>query len=188
MSTSTLDLPEVTLPLLATVQSRYRHYFDPNSGRAPFRNRRYEFGAGPLQMPLVRAFLHACGERQDPDYRYLFTLLGSELAANAIRHTRSGQHLGHYTLTCLRLRHGLRLTCQDQGINDPVPSTPEYPRHLAADPNGLDPEAKAGRGLAMIDALASDWGDNGLTQNRRVWFTLPYDLTGSPWNHPGGQA
>lgn len=178
-----MDLPEVTVPLLATVQSKHRHYFDPNSGRAPFRNRRYEFGAGPLQMPLVRAFLNACADRQDPDYRYLFTLLGSELASNAIRHTRSGERFGYYALICVRLRDGLRLTCKDQGIHTPEPSTPENPSYLTADPHGLDANAKAGRGLAMINALASDWGDNGLTQNRHVWFHLPYDLSDNPWNH-----
>jgi anti-sigma regulatory factor (Ser/Thr protein kinase) len=183
VSASTLDLPEVTVPLLATVQSKHRHYFDPNSGRAPFRSRRYEFGAGPLQMPLVRTFLRVCAERQDSDYQYLFTLLGSELASNAIRHTRSGERLGYYSLTCVRLRDGLRLTCKDQGADTPAPSNPENPRYLAADPNGLDPDLKAGRGLAMIDALASEWGDNGLTQNRQVWFHLPYDLTDVPWGH-----
>ncbi|GAA1459566.1 ATP-binding protein [Nocardiopsis exhalans] len=183
MSASTLDLPEVTVPLLATVQSKYRHYFDSNSGRAPFRNRRYEFGAGPLQMPLVRAFLNACAERQDPDYQDLFTLLGSELAANAIRHTRSGERFGYYTLTCMRLRDELRLLCKDQGVNTPTPSTPDNPRYLTADPNGLDANVNAGRGLAMINALASEWGDNGLTQNRQVWFHLPYDLSDNPWSY-----
>lgn len=181
MSVTTVDLPEVTVPLLATVQSKYRHYFDPNSGRAPFRNRRYEFGAGPPQMPLVRAFLTACAERQDADYRYLFTLLGSELAANAIRHTRSGERFGYYTLKCERLRDGLRLTCRDLGR--PVESfDPDDPRYLKADPRGLDAQVEAGRGLALIDALASEWGDNGIPFARKVWFTLPYDLADSPWN------
>ncbi|GHC73463.1 hypothetical protein GCM10007079_07450 [Nocardiopsis terrae] len=183
MNARTLELPEVTLPLLATVQSKHRHYFDPDSGRAPFRHRRYEFGAGPLQMPLVRAFLHTCAERQSPDYQYLFTLLGSELASNAIRHTRSGERFGHYSLTCERLRHGLRLTCQDQGTQPVGSFDADHPRHLSADPRGLDPDAEAGRGLAMIDALASEWGDNGVPITRKVWFTLAYDLTDNPWNH-----
>lgn len=182
MSAPTLDLPEVTLPLLATVQSKYRHYFDPHSGRAPFRNRRYEFGAGPLQMPLVRAFLHTCADRQSSDYRYLFTLLGSELTSNAIRHTRSGERFGYYTLTCQRLRSGLRLTCHDQGVNHHEPFDLDRPQHLAADPRGLDPDVTAGRGLAMINALASDWGDNGIPFNRKVWFSLPYDLTETSWS------
>ena len=170
------------MPLLATVQSKHRHYFDPNSGRAPFRNRRYEFGAGPLQMPLVRAFLQACAEGQSADYQFLFSLLGSELASNAIRHTRSGERFGYYTLTCERRRYGLRLTCQDQGNSTAETFDLDRPQYLAADPNGLDPDVKAGRGLAMINALASDWGDNGIPLTRKVWFTLPLDLIDSPWN------
>ncbi len=129
------------------------------------------------------AFLNACAERQDSAYRYLFTLLGSELASNAIRHSRSGERFGYYTLTCVRLRDGLRLTCNDQGVHTSEPSTPDNPHYLAADPNGLNPNIKAGRGLALINALASEWGDNGLSQNRQVWFRLPYDLSDNPWNH-----
>lgn len=174
-------LPEATLSLTELVPSKYRHYFDPASGRAPYRMRHYEFGSSPELMPLARAFLDTAVAHRGRDYRYLFTLLGSELASNAIRHSRSGQLLGHYTLTCVRHRDGIRLTCQDQGTDTPAPSTPDRPRHLRADPHGLDPSAEFGRGLAMVNALTSDWGDNGLTQSRQVWFHLPYDQTHTHW-------
>ncbi|MGW5878618.1 ATP-binding protein, partial [Nocardiopsis terrae] len=54
-------------------------------------------------------------------------------------------------------------------------------RYLTVDPGGLDPSAEAGRGLAMVDALATDWGDNGRPVFRNVWFYLAYDLKDSAW-------
>ncbi|WP_017589984.1 ATP-binding protein [Nocardiopsis ganjiahuensis] len=176
-------LPAVTLPLIETVPSRSRHYFDPDSGRAPYRVRHYEFASSVHLMPLVRAFLDTAAAHRGRDYRYLFTLLGNELAANALAHTRSGLPLGHYTLTCERRRDGLRLTCQDQGV--PGPFDPDRPQHLKVDSRGLNPEATSGRGLAMINALSASWGDNGLTRSRRVWFHLPYDQTRTLWNRLG---
>jgi hypothetical protein len=176
-------LPVVALPLIETVPSRLRHYFDPDSGRAPYRVRHYEFGSSVHLLPLVRAFLDTASAHRGRDYRYLFTLLGSELATNALAHTRSGQPLGHYTLNCERHRDGLRLTCQDQGTQ--APFDPDRPLHLRPDPRGLDPEATGGRGLALVEALASSWGDNGFTLNRKVWFHLPYAHTDTLWNRLG---
>ena len=134
-------------------------------------------------MPLVRAFLNTCAAEQDADFRYLFTLLGSELANNALNHSRSGERFGVYTLRCVRHRDGLHLTCRDQGANHPAVRGKTDDHHLRAAPDGLDPDAESGRGLALVDALATDWGDNGLTDHRQVWFFLAYDLTGTgnPW-------
>ncbi|MGQ4271662.1 ATP-binding protein [Nocardiopsis changdeensis] len=174
-------LPEVTLPLGELVPRRCRHYFNPHARRAHYKVRSYEFGSSPQLMPLVRAFLDASAAERDADYRYLFTLLGSELAANALTHSRSGRPFGTFTLRCERSRTGLRLTCTDQG--DPSGrTTPDGRRdHLTADPVGLDATAESGRGLALVDALATSWGDNGIADHRQVWFFLAYDLTGNPW-------
>ncbi|HJE59076.1 ATP-binding protein [Nocardiopsis sp. NPDC055551] len=176
---ATPRLPEVTLPLGELVPARYRHYFQPDPTRAAYRVRSYEFGSSPQWMPLVRAFLNTAAGHRDPDFRHLFTLLGSELASNALRHTRSGRPLGHYTLRCERRRTGLHLTCRDQG----TPGTSPTPHdHLRPAPHGLDSESDGGRGLALVDHLAPQWGDDGFVSRRRVWFFLPYDLTDSPWN------
>ncbi|MFL1382256.1 MULTISPECIES: hypothetical protein [unclassified Nocardiopsis] len=48
-------------------------------------------------------------------------------------------------------------------------------------PSGLDATAESGRGLALVDALATSWGDNGIADHRQVWFFLAYDLTDNPW-------
>lgn len=184
MPTTTMPLlPEVTLSLSELVPARCRHYFHPDSGRAAYRMRSYEFGSSPQWMPLVRAFLDAAASHRDIDYRYLFTLLGSELASNALRHTRSGRPLGRYTLRCERYREGLRLTCRDDG-NDTTAFEAGRRDHLRPAPLGLDCDADSGRGLALVEAVASDWGDNGFAASRQVWFFLPYDLSRSPWNNP----
>ncbi|WP_017604992.1 ATP-binding protein [Nocardiopsis alkaliphila] len=175
-------LPEVTVPLGELVPPRVRHYFTGRADRAPYRTRRYDFGGSAQYMPLVRAFLDTCAAERDRDYRYLFTLLGSELANNALEHSRSGEPFGVYTLTCQRHRDGLRLTCRDQGSKQEASVPPGRRSHLSAGPNGLDLAAESGRGLALVDALATSWGDNGIPDYRQVWFFLAYDLTGSRWN------
>ncbi|WP_160050519.1 ATP-binding protein [Nocardiopsis sp. FR4] len=175
-------LPEVTVPLGELVPPRCRHYFTGTTDRAPYRVRRYDFAGSVQYLPLVRAFLDTCAATREEDYRYLFTLLGSELASNALRHSKSGQPFGVYTLTCQRTRTGLRLTCRDQGARDGKTVDFGQRSHLRPNPNGLDLSAESGRGLAMIDALATDWGDNGIPDHRQVWFFLAYDLAGSRWN------
>jgi anti-sigma regulatory factor (Ser/Thr protein kinase) len=175
-------LPEVTVPLGELVPPRCRHYFTGRADRAHYRTRRYDFAGSAQYMPLVRAFLDTCAAERDRDYRYLFTLLGSELANNALRHSRSGQPFGVYTLTCQRIREGLSLTCRDQGSRNGKQAALGQRSHLTANPNGLDLSAESGRGLAMIDACATSWGDNGIRDYRKVWFFLAYDLTDSLWN------
>ncbi|WP_017591340.1 ATP-binding protein [Nocardiopsis potens] len=174
-------LPEVTLPLMDLVPPGQRHYFVDRPGPAHFKRRRYDFGCSRQLMPLVRAFLSTCAAEYGPDYRHLFTLLGSELANNALEHTASGLPGGTYTLLCHRRRDGLHLTCRDSGARDGRRASLREREHLRPDPVGLDPGSQGGRGLALIDALATSWGDNGLVFYRQVWFFLDRDLTGSAW-------
>ncbi|WP_460854975.1 hypothetical protein [Nocardiopsis coralliicola] len=35
---------------------------------------------------------------------------------------------------------------------------------------------------ALVDSLASEWGDNGRADFRNVWFALDFDLSGSAWS------
>ncbi|MFD6949159.1 histidine kinase [Nocardiopsis sp. TSRI0078] len=175
-------LPEVTVSLAELVPPRCRHYFSGRADRAHYRTRRYDFVGSAQYMPLVRAFLDTCAAERDDDYRYLFTLLGSELANNALNHSRSGRPFGVYTLTCQRTRTGLHLTCRDQGARDGKPGALDQRSHLRPSPGGLDLAAESGRGLAMIDAFATSWGDNGICDYRQVWFFLAYDLADSLWN------
>lgn len=170
------SLPKATLPLWDLVPAEHQHYF--NQQPAQFLRRSFEFGSSLHLLPLARAFLNTCAAGQGDDYQYVFTLLGSELAANALCHSRSGQPRGRYTLTCQRVPNGLHLACTDAGSTDHV----THVDHLTHAPEGLSLEAESGRGLAMINLLATAWGDNGSSAARQVWFYLGFDLTGSSWN------
>lgn len=173
-------LPEVTVPLNRFILPGYDHYFNGRDDGPAYRRRRYEFWGFSEILPLVRAFLDTCAAARDTEYRYLFTLLGHELAVNAITHTRSGRPAGSFILLVRRRTDGLTLTCHDQGDPDPARRTAPGRHHLA-DPGPLDPAslttpslAEGGRGLALIDTLATDWGDNGHPAGRTVWFHLAY--------------
>lgn len=168
---------EALVPLASFIRPFQRHYFSGLPERPNYRARSYEFAGVPALMPLVRAFLDTCAATETTDYRYLFTLLGSELANNAIRHSLSGRPGGTFTLRVHRNREGLRLTCHDRG------GLRTRKACLAPTSSGLNLGAESGRGLAMVDALASTWGDNGNAEYRTVWLYLAYDLAGSNWNN-----
>ncbi|WP_017591018.1 ATP-binding protein [Nocardiopsis potens] len=173
-------LPEVTVPLNRFIPPGTRHYFNGSPDR-PYRRRRFDFNGHPQFMPLVRAFLDTCAARRDGDYRYLFTLLGSELATNAIRHSRSGGPGGVFTLLAERSAAGITLTCRDGGRADTGRWDARARSYLSPRPGALSPDTECGRGLALVERLASEWGDNGVPDYRQVWFFLAYDLAGSAW-------
>ncbi len=164
--------------VLTGVPDEYRHFFN---GRVPvpFTKRHWEFAGRPVSVPLVRAFLQTCAAGRDFDYRYVLTLLGTELATNAIRHSRSGEPDQTFVVRVDRGPNGMTVTCRDNGM----------PTSAVEGRGGLlfaaSPEdrlaAEDGRGLALIDSFATAWGDNGHPSIRKVWFHLAYDLTGSSW-------
>ncbi|WP_017570732.1 ATP-binding protein [Nocardiopsis halotolerans] len=165
--------------VLAGVPDEYRHYF---SGRPtiPFTKRHWEFSGTPASVPLARAFLDTCAASQDSDYRYVFSLLGTELATNAIRHSRSGEEGQTFVLRVNRVANGLTLVCRDNGR--PTRSSDDGDGPLSAGAlEGDRLTAENGRGLALVDSFATAWGDNGHPSIRKVWFHLAFDLTGSSW-------
>ena len=167
---------EALVPLVSFIRPFQRHYFSGLPERPNYRARSYDFAGVPALMPLTRAFLDTCAATESADYRYLFTLLGSELANNSIRHSLSGYPGGTYTLRVHRGKEGLRLTCHDRG------GLRTRNARLAPTAGGLNLAAESGRGLAMVDAFATDWGDNGNAEYRTVWLYLAYDLAESRWN------
>ena len=175
-TTETVNFGDVTVPLASFIQPMHRHYFSGRPERPNYRVRRYDFPGNPVVMPLVRAFLTTCAATRSSDYRYLFTLLGSELANNAVRHTRSGLLGGTFSLVVDRHRDGLHLICRDRG-----PVRPDAESEPIAHPRGLDLGAESGRGLAMVDAFATEWGTDGFGNMRRVWCYLAFDFEDSEW-------
>ncbi|MFI6577193.1 ATP-binding protein [Nocardiopsis sp. NPDC050513] len=165
--------------VLAGVPDEYRHYFN---GRppVPFTKRHWEFPGAARSVPLCRAFLDTCAASRDGDFRYVFSLLGTELATNAVRHSRSGEEGQTFVLKVTRGANGLTLVCRDNGR--PTRALPDGGRTLAPVPmEGDRLTAESGRGLALVDSFATTWGDNGHPSIRKVWFHLAYDMTGSSW-------
>ncbi|GAA3747242.1 ATP-binding protein [Salinactinospora qingdaonensis] len=174
-------LPEVTVALDALVPPLYRHYFNRRPDRPYYLYRRYDFPGLTTFLPLVRAFLDTCAAERGGEYRYLFALLGTELASNAIAHTHSGRPGGNYSLVVRRSQAGLTLTCRDDGTDDPPASESRLRAGSLAAFTDPQPDSRSGTGLALVDALSSSWGDSGPGGFRRVWFHLAYDLSGSAW-------
>jgi anti-sigma regulatory factor (Ser/Thr protein kinase) len=83
----------------------------------------------------------------------------SELAANAVVHTASGNG-GEFAVEVLRPRPGVaRIAVTDEGSRD------------APSPASASETAEGGRGLALVAALAHTWGYTTRTANdgRTVW-------------------
>lgn len=81
-------------------------------------------------------------------------LIVSELATNAVVH--GGSTLA---VSVVRLKHGVRLEVTDSGSGTPR-------RALA------DVTASSGRGLAIVDAIASRWGVDYRPDGKTVWAEL----------------
>jgi anti-sigma regulatory factor (Ser/Thr protein kinase)/DNA-binding XRE family transcriptional regulator len=83
----------------------------------------------------------------------------SELATNALLHSRSREPGGRFTVRAQRHGNHLRAEVCDQG-------GPWAPPALA------EPGELNGRGLATVDQLARTWGRAGGETGRTVWFEI----------------
>jgi anti-sigma regulatory factor (Ser/Thr protein kinase) len=82
-------------------------------------------------------------------------LLTSEVVTNAIVHARAAPEL------VVRLS-GARVRIE---VHDASPAVPV--RRLAG------PYAASGRGIAIVDGLAGNWGVEHVPDGKRVWFEVP---------------
>jgi anti-sigma regulatory factor (Ser/Thr protein kinase) len=119
-----------------------------------------KFPNDPHAVRSARKF--AIDELQEyaPELLDVVELLVSELAGNSVRHTNSG-----FEVEVSGDRRRIRVAVSDRGAGTPVV------QHV-------DTSAIAGRGLALVETLASSWG----VRNRRrpgagktVWFVLELD-------------
>ncbi len=85
-------------------------------------------------------------------------LLTSEIVTNVIRHVNAGSGP--------RVRAAVADGYLEIGVVD---GGPERLPHLTTT---ADPGATGGRGLAIVDALASEWGTMVLPATKEVWFRL----------------
>ncbi|MDQ6797876.1 MAG: ATP-binding protein [Actinomycetota bacterium] len=108
---------------------------------------------------FVRDVLAAWGAGEFEDSAVLLT---SELVTNALLHARSAAEL-HVRLAGGRLR---------VGVSDRTPVVPVRKRY--------GKEAATGRGILLVETMASAWGTDPNEGGKEVWF----ELTGPD----GGQA
>jgi anti-sigma regulatory factor (Ser/Thr protein kinase) len=102
---------------------------------------------------LVRAALEAGGAQVDADVAVLLT---SEVVSNALLHARSPM-----ILSVNVERNAVRVA-----VHDASPASPHV--------RNYSPTAGTGRGLHLIDALASHWGQHAAENGtgKWVWFEL----------------
>ncbi|WP_055482711.1 ATP-binding protein [Sphaerimonospora mesophila] len=90
-------------------------------------------------------------------------LLVSELVTNAVQHSDSGLHRhGQVSVAVVDAGATIRVDVTDDGSSGAFPMVAE-----AAD---LDTER--GRGLWLVDRLATRWGAHGSPAGRVVWFEI----------------
>jgi hypothetical protein len=117
------------------------------------------FPGTPRQVRFVRDFtrrvLAGCPVEDDA------VLLASELAANAVMHTASGRS-GVFAVVIDRAPAWVTIEVHDGGSE--------------ATPGVLDGSAggESGRGLSVVQAMASRWGYAGGPDGRVVWFELEW--------------
>lgn len=90
------------------------------------------------------------------DLRSSAELLTSEIVTNALVHAHSG-----ITVTVGEASGRLRVEVTDS-LDLPLPPVPDSP----------DPETTHGRGLWLVDTIASKWGVESSGTGKLVWFEL----------------
>lgn len=128
------------------------------------------FEGRPEHLTKVREFARlVAGGRDGAD---VMEMVLSELAGNAIQHSRSGEPGGEFALQVLDMQDRWHVRVFDQG-------GPREPRiceltsiESVEDLDKLGDEAEAGRGLAMVAAVSSAWGVSGDWTSRTVWADI----------------
>jgi len=112
------------------------------------------------QIPHTRRFARYL--LADSDHRHDAELIAGELAANAVRHTASGQPHGTFIVEIARTTTTITIAVYDCGWG----GVPRFGRLF-----GID--AEYGRGLAIVAALADEVGYEGDEEvGHRVWARM----------------
>lgn len=134
------------------------------SGRGrPDRGRRIEqsFACELASVPAARHLVAAQLGDLSAAATEAVTLMVSEIATNCVVHARTG-----FELLLVRAADHVRVEVTDHGTGLPTVQSP-------------DPLEPTGRGLRIVEALATEWGVHGQRRGRghTVWFS--YGLAGS---------
>ncbi len=152
----------------------------PSPGRAaapagpPESRWRRVFPGDARQLGLLRRWLSSllppCPARDD------VACVASELAANAIRHSTSGQS-DWFAVEITRHPTMVRVAVADSGA--------------ASGPREVDdPDSESGRGMVLIRELSARYGVHGDHRGRLVWADVPWadPASPSPAQEPGEAA
>jgi two-component sensor histidine kinase len=90
-------------------------------------------------------------------------LLVSELTTNALQHTATGG-AGSFQLTICQGGAALLIVVKDDG-SDKIPV-----------PSSGDALAEGGRGLDLVEQIASRWGHCSSQHGRTIWFELRWKI------------
>ncbi|MGW1531110.1 ATP-binding protein [Streptomyces aureus] len=115
----------------------------------------------PQQVAEARYFVAALMEAEGPRMVENAVFIVSELASNAVRHSRSGRKGGWFLVIVVLDDDRVRIEVIDEGGDD-------RPQLLAAN----DWEEEGGRGLLLMATCAKDWGVKERMHGRSVWAEL----------------
>ncbi|QKV97929.1 ATP-binding protein [Streptomyces sp. NA02950] len=137
-----------------------------------------------LARRLVVRRLEEWGVPRDSDASHGLALLAGELTANAVSHGHvPGRHF-HLRLTCQPPpgpgERRSPVTARIEVSDARGERRPELRDHAA---RGTAHQEEHGRGLVLIDALASKWGVTDRTVGKTVWceYALPSDGSWPEW-------
>jgi anti-sigma regulatory factor (Ser/Thr protein kinase) len=128
-----------------------------------------EFDPVAASVSSARHFVTGCLDRWGvADREEVIPLLTSELVSNSIVHAASGGIVSA----------AMALDVLEIGVTDFDPlslSSVKINRKPTMETSRRSGLATGGRGLALIDRLADEWGVEGLPQGKHVWFRLHKD-------------
>ena len=128
--------------------------------------------AEPVSVSAARRFVTelltglgcSCNLRDDAE------LMLSELVTNAVRHQRNGK----IDITAVLRGFALRVSVTDDSSEVPVPRSGNAPSNAGQVPSNAgqvpSTESASGRGLMLIEQLATRWGWAPLENGKVVWF------------------
>jgi anti-sigma regulatory factor (Ser/Thr protein kinase) len=136
-----------------------------------------DFPGGQDQVRQARHWIEDLLPQCDPLAD--IALLASELCANAVVHTRSGEAGGRFTVDVEWAQQAARVIIGDQGsITAPA---------ITARTQDAVGAQECGRGLWLVEELADDWGTAAHLGHRWVWIDVRWQARGGPLlQAPGG--